>query len=202
MKIVRYWTVLFLAFFSLALVLPSPVHGSNLSFNLKLYGGLNYLSGGDFNTGLQGLNDFDGRYFWFFGLTKTGGQYKPVNWGMTFGWDLIIQITPAWGIGLGAGFLQGSRESSITYGPVTAGDDTTAKLSALPIRLEAYYTLAAGSIMNVSFHGGLGYYLAKMSYDLRSYAGTSWTRYATQADGGGLGLEFRLSPSLSLFLEG
>jgi hypothetical protein len=199
---------LFLSLFALALVFPCPAQGSNLSFSLKLYGGLNNLSGGDFNTGLQGMNDLDGKYFWFFGLTKTGGAYNPVHWGMTLGGDLILQITPAWGIGLGTGFLQGNQESSITYGPVTAGDDTTAKLSAIPIRLEAYYTVPTESRIKVCLHGGLGYYLAKMSYDLRSYAATSWTRYAVQADGGGLGfqgglgLEFKLSPALSLFLEG
>ncbi len=208
MKLSRFLAVCVLALFPLAIVLPNAAYGSNISFSLKLYGGLNYLSGGDLNTGLQGLNDYDGRNFWFFGLTKTGGDYNPVHLGANFGGDLIIQITPAIGIGIGAGYLQGSRESMITYGPVSAGDNTTAKVSAVPLRLGVYCTLPAGKIININFNAGLSYYLARMSFDIRSYGGTSWTQYSAQADGGGLGfqggmaIEFKVAPALSLFLEG
>lgn len=208
MKLARSLAVLCLLLFPLVIVLPNAAYGSNISFSLKLFGGLNYLSGGDFNTGLQGLNDYEGRNFWYFGLSHTGGEYNPVHLGVHFGGDLIIQITPALGLGIGAGYLQGKRESLITYGPVTAGDETTARVSAVPLRLGIYYALPMGNRFNINLNAGLSYYLAKMSYDLRSYGGTFWTLYTVEADGGGLGfqgglgLEFKVASAVSFFLEG
>ncbi len=187
---------------------PGACFGSNLRLSLNLYGGLNYLSGSDLNTGLQGLNDFEAKTYWFFGLTRIGGEYKPVHLGASFGGDLIIQFTPALGVGVGAGYLQGSSQSALTFSPVNAVVDTTAKLSAIPLRVSVFYTLPLGSGFEVRLQAGLDYYLAKMSYDLNSHAAGTGTRYQAEADGGGLGfhgglgLEFDLSPGVSLFFEG
>ncbi len=194
----------------LVLILADPAagFGSDLKFSLNLYGGLNYLSGGDLNKGLQGMNDYDGRFFWYYGLSHVSGEYEPVHMGMNFGGDFILQITPALGIGLGAGYLQGKSESHITYGPVDAGDDTTARVQAVPIRLTVYYTVPTGSLLAVRFHAGLAYYLAKMSYDWRSHAALSWNLAQADTSGGGfgvhggLGFEFNVSPAFTLFLEG
>jgi hypothetical protein len=208
MRAPKIMAVLFLTFILLAILFPGSAYGSNISFSLKLYGGLNYISGGDLNEGLKGTNDYYAKYFWYFGLTKSGGDYNPVHLGMNFGGDFIIQLTPAIGIGFGAGYLQGTSESSITFTPVAAAEKTTAKVSAVPLRLGMYFTLPAGAIVNVNFQVGLGYYLAKVSYDFRSSAPGSWEQSSVKADAsglgfhGGLGLEFRLSPAISFFLEG
>lgn len=208
MRAAKIMAVLFLTFIPLAILFPGSAYGSNISFSLKLYGGLNYIFGGDLNEGLKGVNDYYAKYFWYFGLTKSGGDYNPVHLGLDFGGDLIIQITPTVGIGLGAGHLRGTSESSITFTPVAAAEKTTATVSAVPLRLGMYFSLPAGAIVNVNFHAGLGYYLAKVSFDFRSSAPGSWEQSSARADAnglgfhGGLGLEFRLSPVISLFLEG
>ncbi|MGB9004785.1 MAG: hypothetical protein WCB96_03580, partial [Candidatus Aminicenantales bacterium] len=124
MKASKILAVFSSAFALLAIFFPAPAACSNVGFSLKLYGGLNYFSGGDLNEGLKGMNEYYDRYFWFFGLTKTGGDYQPVHLGLNFGGDFIVQVTPALGIGLGAGYLQGTSESTVTFGPVAAGVKT------------------------------------------------------------------------------
>ncbi len=208
MRAAKIMAVLFLTFIPLSILFPGSAYGSNISFSLKLYGGLNYISGGDLNEGLKGVNDYYAKFFWYFGLTKSGGDYNPVHLGLDYGGDFIIQITPTVGIGLGAGHLRGTSESSITFTPVAAAEKTTATVSAVPLRLGMYFSLPAGAIVNVNFHAGLGYYLAKVSFDFRSSAPGSWEQSSARADANGLGfhrglgLEFRLSPVISLFLEG
>jgi hypothetical protein len=208
MRTPKIMAAIFLTFIPLAILFPGSAYGSNISFSLRLYGGLNYISGGDLNEGLKGVNDYYAKYFWYFGLTQSGGAYNPVHLGVNFGGDFIIQITPTIGIGLGAGYLQGTSESNITFTPVAAAEKTTAKVSAVPLRLGMYFTLPAGAVLNVNFHVGLSYYLAKVSYDFRSSAPGSWEQSSVRADGnglgfhGGLGFEFRLSPAVSFFLEG
>jgi hypothetical protein len=208
MKAARILAFFFSAFALLAIFSPAPATCSNVGFSLKLYGGLNYLSGGDLNEGLKGMNDYYARYFWFFGLTKTGGDYQPVHLGLNLGGDFIVQITPALGIGLGAGHLQGTSESTVTFGPVAADVKTTPQASAVPVRLGLYVTLPASAFLNVNFHAGLGYYFAKMSYDFRTSAAGTWNLYAAKADSsglgfhGGIGFEFKLSPAFSLIFEG
>jgi hypothetical protein len=208
MKTTKLLGLLCAAFILSAVLLPAPAACSDLRVSFKLYGGLNYLSGSDLNDGLKGMNDYYDRYFWFFGLTRSGEEFRPVHLGFNFGGDFIVQITPLLGVGLGAGYFQGMNESLATYGPVAASVKTNPKLSAVPLRLGLNVTLPAGALMNINFHGGLGYYLARMSYDLRSTAPGSWFQYSVEAEAsgfgfhGGIGLEFKLSPTISLFFEG
>jgi hypothetical protein len=207
MKASNIWTVFLSAFVLLAIISSPPAACANISFSLKLYGGLNYLMGGDLNEGLKSMNDYYARYFWYYGLTKSGGDYKPVHLGLDGGGDIIIHITPALGIGLGAGYLQAKTESTVTFTPVAAAIKTTPQASALPLRLELYLTLPAGAFANFNIHAGLGYYLTKMSYNFRTSAAGGWAQYGIKAEAnglgfqGGIGLEFKFSPVLSLFLE-
>ena len=208
MKASKILAVFSSAFALLAIFSPAPAACSNIGFSLRLYGGLNYLSGGDLNEGLKGMNDYYARYFWYYGLTKSGGEYKPVHLGLNFGGDFIVQISPALGIGLGAGYLQGTSNSTLTFTPVAADVKTTPRASAVPLRFGLYFTLPAGAMVNVNFHAGLGYYLTKMSYDLRTSAAGTWNLYTVKADAnglgfhGGIGLEFKLLPAIALFFEG
>jgi len=208
MKPSKIATIMFSAFFLPAILFPGAAHGSNIGIKLKLYGGLNYLSGGDLNEGLKGMTDYFDRYFWFFGLSRSGGKYNPAHLGMDFGGDVIIQITPAIGVGVGAGYLQGTNKSTLTYSPVAADVKETARISAVPLRLGLYFTLPAGAWLNVNFHAGLGYYLARMSYNLRRSILAQWDNFDVHAEAnglgfqGGLGFEFKLTPTISLFLEG
>lgn len=194
--------------FPFMIIFPVVVQGSPLSFDVKLYGGLNYLSGGDLNTGLKGFHDYEGEYFCFFGLAHTGGEYNPVHWGLDFGGDFILRITPALGVGVGAGYIQGTNDSAITYGPVAAGMTSSAELSAVPLRLSVFYTLTALNAIRFNGYAGLGYYLAKASFDFRPYSPGDWVLYRLDADGGGLGfhgglgIELKVSPAIAFFLEG
>jgi hypothetical protein len=208
MKALRILAVFLSTFFLAAILAPGSAYGSGIGLSLKLYGGLDYLNDGDLNEGLKGMTDYYEKYFWYFGLTKSGGEYKPVHMGTNFGGDLIIQFTPAVGIGLGAGYLQGTSESTVTFTPVEAEVKTAPKASAIPLRLGMYLTLPAGPIVNINFHAGLGYYLAKISYDFRTSAAGDWHQQSIEADAtglgyhGGFGFEFKLSRAVSLFFEG
>jgi hypothetical protein len=96
-------------------VQDAPAPAAKFSrLTVKLYGGYNYMAATDVNTGL-------GYYFDILDLysaegfgTVTGG-FKPVHGGVTFGGDLIYQLSPGFGIGLGFGYLRSSANGLGTW---------------------------------------------------------------------------------------
>jgi len=73
--------------------------------------------------------------------------------------------------------------------------------------LSFFYFMPASPTINVVFHVGLGYYLAKADYKLEFTSGGSSVtdEYDTSGNGlgfhGGLGLEMALSPNMGIYAE-
>jgi hypothetical protein len=182
-------------------------------FAFKFYGGLNYLAGADLNDSMKGWSEY---YAWGWGLLgySTSNTFKAANLGMNFGGDFIFQFTPSMGVGLGVGYLQASSTSKINYTWLTPAlpdiDETyEVKASAIPIKASFYYFLPTSGMINVNLHAGVGYYLATAYARYRAEVLTLWEQnvYDNLPGGGigfhgGIGLEFKLSPMIGVFVEG
>jgi len=174
---------------------------------LRLLGGMNYLSGGDINTGIEGYNDY---WLMFFDFT-TVDEAKPVHLGCNFGGDIIFYLTPRIGIGLGASYIQGAKTSklNVTSGWGEEGTITNRpKARAIPIELGLFFNLPLNELMSVIFNVGGGLYFAKYSYNYHIEVNGFWSQanHETSANGlgfhGGIGLEFNISSNVAFVLEG
>ncbi|HSA96463.1 MAG TPA: hypothetical protein VLJ16_10445, partial [Acidobacteriota bacterium] len=109
--------------------------GKISKLSLKLYGGYNHMLAGDVNEGARFYFDLVDYYVAQGGGTSTG-SYKPLHGGYNFGGDLIYQITPSIGVGVGAGYMKSSANSLVTFTETETVDITAdAMLSAIPLRL-------------------------------------------------------------------
>jgi len=182
---------------------------AGLSLKIRLYGGVGYLSGGDVNTGLQGMSSFYGNEFLSYGASGIV-NFNAAHLGPVLGGDFILQISPVFGIALGTGYLQASRESDVAL-TVPGGVATLIskpELHAIPINLSLFASVPSGPL-TINFHAGLGYYLSKPSAVFRIEGGGNYIQYDYQVDTkggvgvqGGIGFEFRIASRVSFFVEG
>jgi hypothetical protein len=191
----------------IGLCLPAQSQAQS-RFTLRLNGGLNMLDGGDLNAGAEGWFNFWDAFATAFGNT-TSGTFSAAKLGLNFGGDFIFQFTPSMGVGIGAGMLSASKESVMDFsnpgGSGTITHNVTA--SAIPLRLSFFYFLPASPTINVVFHAGLGYYLAKADYKMTLSGGGTTTTDEMDTSGnglgfhGGLGVEIALMQNMGIMAE-
>jgi hypothetical protein len=182
-------------------------------FSLKLYGGYSHIMATDINDGSAFYFDLIEAYAAEGFGTFTGG-YKPVHGGYNFGADLIYQITPALGIGLGVGYMRNASDSLATWSEGEESVDILgdATITAMPIRLGLFLTVPLGDKFNLTADAGAAYYLGlklNASQGLE-WAADDWMRMTLEASErsgldigfhGALGFEYRISPKLGFFVE-
>jgi opacity protein-like surface antigen len=179
---------------------------------LRLWGGMNYLLAKDVNDGNRGRNDLISSAAEFSGWSVLG-ETNPIRMGYDFGGDLIINLTPGIGLGFGAGYIQGTKESQIAYAKGTYNLTMTSKpdIRAIPLRAGLFLNLPMGERVRLNFNVGAGYYISKYSYDWKIEGTGYWDdidkiTYKVSVNGigfhGGVGLEFDLTSNLAFFIEG
>ncbi|MCJ7487564.1 MAG: outer membrane beta-barrel protein [Candidatus Aminicenantes bacterium] len=189
-----------------------PNKPSRLS--LRLYGGLSHLAAGDLNEGLDGYFELFELYRAMIGGSTTGG-YKPLHAGYNFGADLVFQLTPNIGVGIGAGYLRSSKSSLMTLS-IEEEELTltgTPMLSAMPIRLAVFLTLPLGGKFNLTADAGAAYYAA-LKFDATQrieFAADDWQEMSLSANRsslsdnlgfqGSLGFEYQVSSRMGFFIE-
>lgn len=183
-------------------------------FTLKVSGGYGSISGGDVTTIADGLNELLMDIARLAGGT-TSGSIENAKWGPEFEGEFVYNITDRFGVGLGVGYIRKSIDSKAE---LQAG--TLARVSfecepaykVVPITLSGYYTLPVASKMNAFFKAGAGYYFATWDYKIREetelFGISVWSENEGMAKDngfgfhGGLGLEYSISGSVALFVEG
>ena len=218
----RVFCLLQLAFFLLLPGLATAkqdaqnIRGIRLSahgLSLKLYGGISGIAGGDLNKGLEGLIDILNVPH---GIAVTG-KYNPVRFGPDFGGELIFSLTSRLGIGLGIGYLQARKESTIEIADSENPAEPThfytwilrPRVEAVPLTLGVLYDIWKGRRFNLEVSSGIGLYLGKVGLgDSWTEKGSSLSNQTTwegtsQAIGFhvGLGMEISFSQSTSLIVD-
>ncbi len=127
-------------------------------FDMTLFGGGIYVSGGDINKGALGLVDFYGDVLGIVGE----GDLRPVHYGYTLGGELSIPWSSRLSLGIGVNFFQGKMESLLdfTKGLTTRTIITRPKLSAIPVEITVSFSL----LPELYIKGGVSYSFAKCSY--------------------------------------
>ncbi len=97
----------FLVMIAVGLVMSTAAFSEGLF--LKLSGGVNSLTGGDYNTIIQGRNDL---YKNFPGLTVSS-QLEKLTLGVNLGGEFIFCPSDYFGIGLGFDYIQASNDSTL-----------------------------------------------------------------------------------------
>jgi len=218
----RIFCLLCLAFFLISPGLAKAkqdgqnIRGIRLSahgLSLRLYGGISGIAGGDLNKGLEGLIDVLNVPH---GIAVTG-KYNPVRFGPDFGGELIFSLTSRLGVGLGIGYLQARKESTIEIADSEDYAEPThfytrilrPRVEAVPLTLGILYDIWTGGRFNLEVSSGIGLYFGKVGL------GDSWTEKGSslsdqttwegtsQAIGFhvGLGMELHLSQSTSLIVD-
>lgn len=191
----------------LALALVQAPAEAQTSFGFKLTGGLAYVNGGDVNTGLQGWSDIWDAIFGGSGYSISGG-YAPFHLGMDFGGEFLVNFSPSFGLGLGAGYIQSSKSSALNISDIGVNVDEmwAPKVGAIPLTLTAYYTLPTAGKVKFILNAGAGYYLGtyKDTQHVVFFGDIDQT-FDTTASGlgfhGGFGIEVPFSPMISFLFE-
>jgi hypothetical protein len=178
--------------------------------SLKIGGGLAHFSGGDMKGGVQGIWDEKAASLLAQGYILEGGL-EPFKQSFEFSADVIFRVLPNLGIGLGSGYIYGTRHSGLYFNSVEETwriYEMAAKPSvrAVPIRLGLYYSLPVHKLLSISASGGAALYRVKyelsMSSDSQAVDGL-YHEASTSGLGffGSLGLEMKLERRAFLFLE-
>ena len=189
------------------LCLSLSAWGFSAGLSLRLNGGLAWLTGGDLNRAIQSQNEYYQAQF-----TTVGGGLQQLSFGMDFDAELVLNLSPRFGLGLGAGFLRASRESSVAPSLDTIGLTRIIQpsISVIPITLSAHYWLPLGPRLNLHLSAGPGLYVSffkfRDQYDLPiliidtdlTYAPKPAVTFGFQ---GLMGLEIGLSDSFWLTLD-
>jgi opacity protein-like surface antigen len=187
--------------------------------SIKLSGGIGYATGGDLNATIQGVSDLRRD------LDGATGELKPLNLGMNFDVEFIHHFTPNIGLGMGIGYFQASKESGPSsseigvpgYYKMSSAYSITPNFSAIPITLNLHYYQPVGPKLRFDLHGGLGYYLTRLSFSSHDVLSDqffdmlseNWTEdivFKSTKGGfgfqGGIGIEFDVTPKIAIVLDG
>jgi len=181
---------------------------------VRLYGGYNYVAAGDVNDGCDGFFELMAAYA-ALGLGTTTGGYNPVHAGYNFGADFVYQLTPTFGVGIGAGYMRNSKDSLMTLTAETSAITLTGTptLSAIPVRLGVFLNFPVAGKIDLTANAGATYY-AGLKLDAAQrleFTADDWENMAVAAKRsslsanlgfqGGLGVEYKLSPKMGFFVE-
>lgn len=201
----------FLAIFLFGLF-TLPGMSQTKGFTLKATGGYGTMTTGDYNTlgnsTFKFINDLADLY-----AGTASGEFKKLNLGFEFEGEVILNLPGGFGLGAGVGYLMRSSESTIGITVPLAGSmslSISPDVTAIPISLSAYYFAPGVASLKPYAYGGIGYYIGKIEavtrIDVRPPAAWSETDAKIKDQGFGFhvggGLEFKLVPKVSLFIEG
>jgi hypothetical protein len=190
------------------LCLSLTVAGFSMGFSIKATGGLSLLFGGDYNTVVTDQNAYAATVA---GVT-VDSEFSKLGMGLDFGLEFILQFSDSMGIGLGAGYITASKESTqaLHMGVLTASQTWAPSVSAIPLTLNFHYFLPLGSSLRLHFFAGPGLYITTVKLDettlfpaLAVNVTTAFTPDTKLVFGfqGGFGMEFGLSRNLALLLD-
>jgi hypothetical protein len=191
---------------------PTPAAKAS-KLSVKLYGGYSHVLAGDVNDGSDYYFEILEAYS-AEGYGTVTGSYKPVHGGYNFGGDIIYQLSPKIGLGLGVGYMSNSSDSLGTWEYELDAVTLTAAstLTAMPVRLSLFFTTPLSNKLNLTADAGADYY-AQVKLEATQgleFAADDWmdmTVEGCERSGmdigfhGSLGLEYMLSPKLGLFVE-
>jgi hypothetical protein len=200
---------------TVALILLPGLVIADGKISFRLNGGWTHILSGDANHGTKAFFDYHST-----GWDEQVGRYRALHNGYEFGGDIIYEISPRVGIGIGGGYLEISQLSHINFHLATGSLSSAIalakpKLSAIPIRAGVFLTVPLKRKFNFLVNAGLSYFLrSRYSDETEAYylAGDLIWPYiitTTRAEckrapigfQGGISLEYEMGRNIIPFLE-
>lgn len=188
-------------------LLLAPLLAHSTQLGLRLFGGAATLSPTDINQGTKGWVDMHAGFFTRYAGVSLSGEANPIKMSLEGGADLLIYLSPRVALGIGAGYIQGKRDSElIIKGPTSESKMTSQpSVTATPIRLGLFFEIP-GESLGLNINVGADYYFAKYTWDWEIHGEDLALSDSATAKGlgfhGGLGLEIMLSSNIAFLLEG
>ncbi len=181
-----------------------------IGLSVRLSGGFTQFFGKEINDGADGLFGSLADYFIRSGYTLDT-RTKNFHSAYDATGDIIYEIKPNVGVGLGLGIISGSKTSLL----IVSGQDIyveqkfagTPRVRTVPIRLGLYLTLPIDRLFSLSFHAGPSLYFTKLSY----FLGPDWKERESLIQiahsrklgiDGGIALNLEMNKRVALFIEG
>ena len=187
-----------------------PENFQGIGLRVKLTGGVGYFFGGDIGRGIQGLYDQRVGFLSSQGFSLDG-SLKSFHNDIEVSGDLIIDITPTLGIGIGSGNIYGNNSSTLLFQTEESKFDidqltNVSEIRVTPLRVGVFFSLPISRLFNVSFNAGPGIYFAKFINSIGSdWEGIADLGHMANATGfgvhGGIGLELNLHRRAVFFVE-
>jgi hypothetical protein len=188
-------------------VFPGSVENK---FDLKISGGVTYLKVGDWNAHHVGWNKQRRMSVEAAGGTVLS-ENQELHWGKEIAGELIFNLNSRFAVSGGIGYIYGKIADSAEtiVGGVAASNIHDFKTRVIPLRVGGYAFFPLAPKMRLSFGAGLGYYLTKVDRFYRREPGDGyWIDSEGKATGGGIGFdggigfEYAISSSVTIFIEG
>lgn len=206
-------SIMIFAFFSSAEI--SQAQDSIKGFSIKFTGGYGTMAVRDLNTFIESLENYFGDAAALLGGTREG-KFNEINMGFEYEAEFIVKLAGNFGIGVGAGYIQRSKDNEMSLNLELLGEATYSfvpKFTAIPVNLNVYYFYPVTPSMNLFLNGGVGYYFAKFTGDSRidveiPAEPSEWSEFEEEVKDrglgfhGGIGFEFNMGSNIAFFIEG
>jgi len=199
--------VLFFSFFTFAVFSDTP---SVKKMELKISGGISYLSGTDYDASDRGWD-----YLRKVTMENQGGTYaweqNSLDWGWEMAGEILFNINSRFAISAGVGCINGTSTSKGTTSleGITSINETDLKAKAIPVTLGISYFFPVSSKSRFSLNAGVGYYYTSFTRNyLSEDVGIYWIDGVFKGSAGdigfhgGIGFEYDLSDVVALLIEG
>lgn len=190
--------------------------GLEKKVSLKFSMGYGKVAPGDLNTFGESFDDrFDDLTAGWLGTKR--GEFKPVEeWGVEYGAEFLLNLTPNWALSFGFGYTQRSEGSLFNIEDEAIGSYgayVNSKLVVYPYSLNLHLFLPITSSLKVFVNSGAVLYYGRINlnfwtdYDepgVLTYTEEGEVTAKSRSFGfhGGLGFEFSVNSFLFLFVEG
>ncbi len=196
------------------MIFSSAVHSSTTSekkFELKISGGIGYLSGTDYEEVSDGWNHLNR-----ISTEAAGGiftsEHNSFDWGLEMEGEIVFNLSPRFAISGGLGYITeeySNKRMSSFEGVTTGSSAIDFKAKAVPVTIGIRYFLPISSKSQFSLNAGVGYYFASFSSSSYRENNTPY-RQDTDSNGsggdfgfhGGIGFEYSVSKNVAIIIEG
>jgi len=181
-----------------------------LGFHLMLSGGWALFPSGDIDRGAKGLYNIGAEAIAARGVDILERNTKPLRSALNLSGDIIYDLGPKIGIGIGFGYIHTLGIDTFRYSERKVYENTmnsATDLTVLTFRLGAFYALPIGRLFHIRLNAGPAIFITNLDYN-RNGQGSNFeesysligktTNFGFQ---GGVRLEIRIVERASLFFE-
>lgn len=188
-----------------------PETFSGIGLSMILSGGLTYFYGGDFGVGTRGLYDNNSAYLAAQGYTIEHFS-NSFHYGAEASVDVVYNLSPKFGIGIGFGYINAASQNILTYGK---GETlykpfqmkSQPEIRVVPLKAGMFFSFPLSKMFTLTFNAGPSLYFAKYRFTLGSDADEISSLYHSASSSqigfqGGIIIELNLNQRAIFLIEG